>query len=103
MFVQELAKGWEDMMNPPGIPWAELEDSGHGIEVNGYDPAYMDLMLKAYAPFMRVVGTLDIEKQFRTMEAADGRSAITRMYQALDDAGGQIWTSLKQGDLGTAI
>lgn len=100
MFTEQLSSMYDELMGPPGIPWAGLAADGHAIDVNGYDPAYMDYMLKAGAEFFGVIGSLNdtfIDK-YRTLRADEARTAITRISAVIEQAGADVWQAVKEGD-----
>lgn len=96
----DLAGLYDELMGPPGIPWSGLVADGHGITENGYDPAYMDYMLKASFAFFDVVGKLspDFREKYRTLRADEGRASTTRLMAIIDQMASDIWQAVKNGD-----
>lgn len=91
---------YDELAGPPGIPWAGLTANGHGIEENGYDPAYMDYMLKSGGEFFGVIGTLsdEFKSKYRTLRADEGRASTTRLMAIIDQMGADVWQAIKNGN-----
>jgi hypothetical protein len=100
MFTEELSSMYDEMFGPPGIPWAGLTANGHGIDVDGYDGAYMEYMLKAGADFFAVIGKLNdtFLDKYKTLRADEGRTAITRISAVIEQAGADVWQAVKEGN-----
>jgi len=98
--LKELADMYDELTGPPGIPWAGLMADGHGITENGYDPAYMDYMLRAGSDFFGVVGALgpDFVTKYRTLRADEGRASVTRIMAIIDQMSADVWEAVKDGD-----
>jgi hypothetical protein len=96
----DLADMYDELAGAPGIPWAGLTADGHGIEENGYDPTYMDYMLKDGAEFFGVVGSLgpDFVAKYRTLREDEGRASVTRIMAIIDQMGTDVWQAVKDGD-----
>lgn len=96
----DLAGMYDELMGPPGIPWSGLVADGHGIEENGYDPTYMDYMLKAGSEFFSVIGGLspDFKNKYRNLRADEGRASTTRLMAIIDQMATDIWQAVKNGD-----
>jgi hypothetical protein len=101
VFVEQLSSMYDEMAGPPGIPWAGLTADGHSLEENGYDPAYMDYMLKAGAEFFAAIGTLnaDFLTQYKTLRDNDARASISRIMAVLEQSGADAWQALKAGNM----
>jgi hypothetical protein len=91
---------YDELAGPPGIPWSGLVADGHGITENGYDPAYMDTMLKASSDFFGVIGSLseDFIDKYRNLRADEGRASVTRLMAIIDQMGADVWQAVKAGD-----
>lgn len=100
MIIEKLYEYYDELMGPPGIPWPKLVADGHGIDVNGYDPAYMDYMLTAGTDFFRVIGTLSAEfiDKYKTLRSDEGRASMTTLTAVVEQAGNDVWQQIKQGN-----
>jgi hypothetical protein len=98
--LEALASAYEELAGPPGIPWQGLIADGHGIEENGYDPAYMDYMLKASSEFFGVIGSLSPEfiDKYRNLRTDEGRASVTRIMAVIDQMSTDVWQAVKDGD-----
>ena len=105
MYIEKLAGFFADLAGPPGIPWSGLIAKGHGIEENGYDPAYMDLMLAESTKFFGVIGSLsqDFKDKYRTIENSEARKAVTQMMALIDQTGTDVWQAVKDGDFSATV
>jgi hypothetical protein len=100
MFIEKLAGMYDDLVGPPGIPWDGLIAKGHGIDDNGFDGAYQDLMLQEGAKFLGVLGKLSQEfrDKYRTIQAGDARHAMTQLMALINQTGADVWQATKAGD-----
>jgi hypothetical protein len=105
IFIDQLAGMYDQIAGPRGIPWDGLIAKGHGITENGYDPAYMDIMLQDGAKFFGVVGGLSQEFRdtYRTIEAKDARHAMTQLMALVNQTGADIWDATKRGEWDAAV
>jgi len=103
--LEKLADLYDEYFGPPGIPWDGLIAKGHGITENGYDPAYMDLLLQESFVFFDSVGKLSPEfrQKYRDLEQVDARKAMTQTQALLSQAGADIWEAVKNGDWSAAV
>jgi hypothetical protein len=101
VFIEKLSEMYDEMAGPPGIPWAGLTADGHSLEENGYDPAYMDYMLKAGAEFFAAIGQLneDFITQYKTLRDDQARASISRIMAVLEQSGADAWQALKAGNM----
>jgi len=104
-FTDQLASMYTDLASPPGIPWAGLVSQGHGISDNGYDPAYMDVMLAEGAKFFGVIGQMSQEfrTKYSTIEASQARASMTQLMALIDQTGADVWQATKKGDWSAAV
>jgi len=100
MFVEKLSSIYDELAGPPGIPWAGLTADGHGISENGYDPTYMDFMLKAGSEFFGVIGEMSPEfvSRYRNLRGDEARASISRLTLVIEQVGADVWQAVKEGD-----
>jgi len=105
LFIDQLAGIYDGIAGPRGISWDGLMSKGHGIEENGYDPAYMDTMLQDGAKFFAVLGTLSqtFRDTYRNIEAKDARHAITQLMALVNQTGADVWDATKRGEWDVAV
>jgi len=98
--LEALAAEYDSLAGPPGIPWSGLIADGHGIEENGYDPAYLDYMLRASTEFFTVLGQLtpEFRDKYRSLRADEGRASTARLLAIIDQMGADVWQAVKNGD-----
>lgn len=102
--IDELAGMYTDLVAPPGIPWDGLTASGHGLTENGYDPAYMDYMLRQGQTFFSVLGSLnqDFRDKYRGLRATEAKAAVTQMMALVNQTAADVWQAMKVGDFDKA-
>lgn len=93
--VERLGQQFADWAGLTGLPWDQYDEQGALLA----DPrfTYKDRLLELEKPFFDVVASLVIKEEYRDLRAAQGRAAITTLYNRLSAVSGNVWSALKNG------
>jgi hypothetical protein len=96
-WVNALAGKFIESYGDVGIDWSLYDDSG--VNLQNPQLTYIDELLKRTEALYAIVGSFsaDLRARYASLRQADGESAITSLWQAIDTTGAKTMAAADQG------